>query len=254
MNKKLLILSDVSHPTASSVDDARATSMNAPKILIAGDLHGHKHHLESIVENHRPDALILLGDIGAVAPLEIFLADVIAQTAVWWIPGNHDTDTELFYQNSFGSALADRNLHGRVVEIAGVKVAGLGGVFRSRIWWPPRDSQYRNYTEYQRTARSKRPTRLRDVPSVDERTHMSTIFPDVVAELSRKRADILVTHEAPGYHENGFAVLDDLARSLHVQKSFHGHHHQFASYGDKHGYTGFGVGYCEVMNLSGEVL
>ena len=43
---------------------------------------------------------------------------------------------ELDYDNLWGSELADRNLHGRVVEIAGYRVAGLGGIFRGKIWNP----------------------------------------------------------------------------------------------------------------------
>lgn len=55
---------------------------------------------------------------------------------MWWIPGNHDTDQVHHYDNVFGSTLDDHNLHGRVVDIAGVRIAGLGGVFREKIWNP----------------------------------------------------------------------------------------------------------------------
>ena len=39
------------------------------------------------------------------------------------------------------------------------------------------------------------------------------------------RADILVTHETPDYHPNGFAILDTQAQSLGVKVAVHGHHH-----------------------------
>jgi hypothetical protein len=32
--------------------------------------------------------------------------------------------------------MADRNQHGRVVEFDGLRIAGLGGVFREKIWHP----------------------------------------------------------------------------------------------------------------------
>lgn len=52
----------------------------------------------------------------------------IRAAAVWWIPGNHDTDSNVDYDNLFGSDLAEHNLHGRAEVIAGFHVAGLSGV------------------------------------------------------------------------------------------------------------------------------
>jgi hypothetical protein len=78
----------------------------------------------------------LLGDIQARRPLQVELAPILALTEVWFIPGNHDTDSDADHDHLFGSELADRNLHARVVEIAGFRVAGLGGVFRESIQMP----------------------------------------------------------------------------------------------------------------------
>ena len=36
-----------------------------------------------------------------------------------------------------GSEWKERNIHGKVVDIQGVRIAGLGGVFRGHIWMPP---------------------------------------------------------------------------------------------------------------------
>jgi len=99
-------------------------------ILFFGDPHTRFSHVLDAVMQHRPAAIVLLGDIQARRPLDVELASILDLTEVWFIHGNHDTDTDLYYDNLFGSQLADRNLHGRVVEIAGVRVAGLGGVFR----------------------------------------------------------------------------------------------------------------------------
>jgi cytosine/adenosine deaminase-related metal-dependent hydrolase len=46
-----------------------------------------------------------------------------------------------------------------------------------------------------------------------------------VPALSKLRADILVTHEAPSCHPYGFAAIDALARAMGVVRSFHGHQH-----------------------------
>ena len=105
-------------------------------ILFCGDPHGHFGHLIEAVQAHQPAAVILLGDLQAQRPLEDELALILDKTEVWFIHGNHDTGTEADHDHLFGSALAHRNLHGRVVEIAGLRIAGLGGVFRGKVWTP----------------------------------------------------------------------------------------------------------------------
>ena len=107
------------------------------QIFFFGDNHGEFEHVIEAVREHAPPAIVLLGDIQAKKPMEEELAPILGQTEVWFIHGNHDTDSELDYDNLFGSKLADRNLHGRVVEVAGVRIAGLGGIFRGQVWRPP---------------------------------------------------------------------------------------------------------------------
>ena len=103
-------------------------------ILFCGDPHGNFDHIAWAVCAFQPKAIVLLGDIEAQRPLHFTLDCILRQTDVWWIPGNHDTDNEENYDNLFGSELSDRNLHGRVIEIDGVRIAGLGGVFRGQVW------------------------------------------------------------------------------------------------------------------------
>ncbi len=55
--------------------------------------------------------------------------------------------------------------------------------------------------------------------------HRVTIFPDDVEDLSREKADILITHEAPSVHKHGFQTLDRLAETLGARLIVHGHHH-----------------------------
>lgn len=107
------------------------------QIFFCGDNHGRFEHLIEAVYEHAPDALVLLGDVQAQRSLEEELADILDSTQVWFIHGNHDTDSEDDYDNLLGSKLAHRNLHGRVVDIAGVRIGGLGGIFREQVWKPP---------------------------------------------------------------------------------------------------------------------
>ena len=103
----------------------------SPDFLIFGDPHGDFTPVIAAVVRLRPEAIVLLGDIQARQPLHIELAPILNLTEVWFIHGNHDTDSEADHDNLWGSKLANHNLHGRIVEIAGFKVAGLGGIFVS---------------------------------------------------------------------------------------------------------------------------
>lgn len=221
-------------------------------ILFFGDPHTRFGHVLDAVMRHRPAAIVLLGDIQARRPLDVELASILDLTEVWFIHGNHDTDNDLYYDNLFGSQLADRNLHGRVVEIAGVRVAGLGGVFRGQVWMPPQPWNY--LTPQAFATRCGKGNLWRDgVP----RKHRSTIFPSDLAALFSTQADILVTHEAPSAHPHGFSVLDELGQSLGVRTVFHGHHHDrldYRSHRQRLGFATFGVGLRGITDMHGQVL
>ena len=62
--------------------------------MFFGDPHGHFEFVIGSVQTHRPAAVALLGDVQAHRPLEIELAPILALTAVWFIHGNHDTDSD----------------------------------------------------------------------------------------------------------------------------------------------------------------
>ena len=203
--------------------------MTNPALMFFGDPHGDLQPVIAAVERLRPEAIVLLGDIQARQPLHIELSPILDLTEVWLIHGNHDTDTDGDFDNLFGSQLADRNLHGRVVEIAGYKVAGLGGIFRSKIWDPRQPVEEAAFASADSLRQSMRPEeRWRDGIS---RRHHSTIFPDDYQQLLRSPpADILVTHEAPAAHPHGWQAIDELAETLGVQLVVHGHHHQDIDY------------------------
>jgi hypothetical protein len=77
------------------------------------------------------------------------------------------------------------------------------------------------------------------------RKHWSSIYPSVVDHLANQRADILVTHEAPGYHPYGFEILDTLAQLMGVKAVIHGHQHDALDSSNRwaqQGFKSYGVG------------
>jgi hypothetical protein len=150
------------------------------------------------------------------------------------------------------SELADRNLHGRVVTLpCGTRMGGLGGIFRGAVWYPkdPQAPKFRN-----------REAHTDQTPSQDRwqggvpLKHWSSIYPDDVAQLAMLQADILITHEAPGYHEHGFHELDELARRMGVHTTVHGHQHDCIDSSARwaaQGFRSYGVGLRGVMALDG---
>ncbi|CAG9183422.1 metallophosphoesterase family protein [Cupriavidus pampae] len=210
-------------------------------VLFCGDPHGNFAPLVEGVHRHRPDAVVLAGDIQSRRPLDEELATILPLTEVWWIHGNHDTDSDADFDNLFGSALADRNLDGRVVTIAGVRIAGLGGVFRRQVWMPPEAPRSASEAEY--LSRCGQGNRWRGgLP----RRHRSTIFPRTVSSLMGQRADVLVSHEAPACHPHGFEQIDALIDAMRVSVAFHGHHHESVIYP--------GDGSCRIIGLGANAL
>jgi predicted phosphodiesterase len=194
-------------------------------VLYCGDPHGQLAHIERAALELRASAVVLLGDIEPKRPLEEELAAIADK--VWWIPGNHDADTDANWRNVWGSALAERNVHGRVVTLPdGTRLAGLGGVFREAVWYPSAAAARGGAPAF-----SSRKEHAKSTPRQDRwqgghhRKHWGTIYPDEVDRLANMRADILVTHEAPGYHPNGFDLLDTLGQSMGAKVLVHGHHH-----------------------------
>ena len=61
------------------------------------------------------------------APWRLSLDFILGMTEVWFIHGNHDTDSDANYDHLIGSALADRNLRGRVALVDGIRIACLDG-------------------------------------------------------------------------------------------------------------------------------
>jgi len=211
------------------------------------DAHGVFDHITC--GQAKADAIFLLGDqtpdvIGLT--LEEALGRQAAAKA-WWIFGNHDGERpeSLLAHES----LADRNLHARVVDVQGVRVAGLGGVFRGQVWMPG-DGQPRASSREEFLSRTSGRWRA-GLPA----KHRTTIFPEDVETLAGQQADILISHEAPESHYHGFREIGDLARSMGVKIILHGHHHRPVYRAEiEGGITVFGVGLMGVrrIRISGE--
>ena len=229
------------------------------KVLIYGDPHGQFDNLFNVVETLAPLAVIILGDFGLKAPLEQVLAPILDKTECWFIHGNHDTDSDDDYRFLFESKLVHRNLHGRVANIAGLRVAGLGGVFRSKIWNPAVNEGHplwQNRHDYMSAQPKSMQAQAKKYSGLHRQHHSSIWFEDY-RYLQSKQVDILITHEAPSSYQHGFKELDDLAFSMRAKRLFHGHHH--VNYQQKiddgqHTIIVDGVGQAQCKNLIGEVL
>lgn len=225
--------------------------MDTPNILFAGDPHGDFKPVVRAVRQHRPDAVVLLGDYDLDRPLEQVLAKVVGETSFWWIPGNHEGDRIEYHDHLFCSALADRNLDGVVREVAGVRIAGLGGRFVARVWHPGQEAGPRFATRkaFLRSISSKEKWR----GGVPLRYRTAIWFEDY-ERLFDQRADVLVTHEAPGCHRHGHGVFDDLAQAMGAKLIVHGHTHEDYKATLSSGIDVIGVGRAGVTTLEGKVV
>jgi predicted phosphodiesterase len=190
-------------------------------IIIAGDPHGNFAPILRACSAHRPGTLILLGDCELRVPLRQMLAPLFdAGWNVRWIIGNKDAETETAFDNLVLD-FPEGDIGGRVIEIAGLRIAGLGGVFKPRIWCPGEPPSFNTRHEF--------------LASLDAREHWrgglplwhrDSIFPEDFTALAQHRFDVLVSHEAPSSHRHGFDVIDRLAKAAAARLIVHGHHHE----------------------------
>jgi hypothetical protein len=218
------------------------------RILFAGDPHGNFKPLIAAAHKYQPEAIILLGDYDLDIPLESCLKEIDGLTEIWWIAGNHDFESPVKYNNLFNSAFFDRDLHLKVTEIAGLRVAGLSGVFLGRVWYPPQQPKWLGKQHY-----------LHNQPANIQNSDMplkykSAIWHDEFEALKALKADILVSHEAPGSHRHGFKVIGELAAAMGVKHIFHGHLHENYASIIKNNIKVRGVANGAVTDLLGNML
>lgn len=202
-------------------------------ILFIGDIHQRWDVVARGLDGcDPPSAAVLLGDIECTRPLDVVAAPLLARgIAVHWIFGNHDNDGgPEMWANLIDAArnplTAQGALNGRVTEIAGLRVAGLGGTFRPRVWDPPSEPRVRTRDGLlQELSRMGPVWRGDHLKSMAFKLGATAIWPEDYDALAGQQADILVTHEAPSCHPGGNAALDALARGMGARVIVHGHHH-----------------------------
>lgn len=219
--------------------------MKDASLLFCGDPHGRFDHIIEAGRSAPTVPLVLLGDLDPKRALHDELGEVLQQT--WFIHGNHDADSDAVWHRVWGSDLADRNLHGKVVTLPdGTRVAGLGGVFREAVWYPTPSAARGGQPAYRTRQEHARATPQQDRwQGGVHRRHWGTIYPEDIDRLADLRADVLVTHEAPGYHWNGFEIIDTLAQAMGVKLVVHGHHHDCldsSMHWGAQGFVSYGLG------------
>ena len=229
-------------------------------IIFIGDIHRRWDHVERGLAalSRPPRHIVLLGDMECTAPLDALVAPILARGAgLHWIFGNHDADGGVeMWANLADPARNPRTsggaLHGRVAEIGGLRIAGLGGTFHTRVWNPPAPPRLQSRTELADDMARLGPGWSADATAALA-TALSTmaIWPEDVEALARQRADILVTHEAPSSHRSGAAVLDKLARAMGARLVVHGHHHTGYRATAEDGLQVQGVGAAWGIDLAG---
>ena len=193
-------------------------------IIIYGDPHGEWRPLVRACAEERPEGVVILGDCDLEVRFRQQLQTLFdAGVRIRWIPGNHDADTAERYDRLWG-AYPEGNLHAAWARVGALVVAGLGGVFRERIWYPRFELTEPSLASRLAYMRQTRPTdRFRGGLPLRQR---DSIFPEDAAALAKLRADILVTHEAPSCHRHGFLGIDEAAKACRARLVVHGHHHK----------------------------
>ncbi len=227
-------------------------------ILYCGDPHGQFRHIVAAAEHTNASAVVMLGDMEPKQPLHIELAPLVERRLpVWFIHGNHDADSDPLWQCVWGSQIAERNVHGRTVDLPnGQRLAGLGGVFRQVVWFPKQGSARGVEPAFRsRVEHAKSTPRQDRWQGSHHRKHFGAIYAEEVERLAQLRTDVLITHEAPGYHPNGFLVLDALARSMGAKVVVHGHHHDridSSARWSTQGFKSYGVGLRGITSIDAD--
>lgn len=233
------------------------------RIWLLGDVHGGFDHVGMALQQlqhvlqQNPSWLVFLGDLDllgqslreVIAPLR----EAFPSIKIAFIHGNHDADEHESWArlHDAGDAVP---LHGRVVDLDGVRVAGLGGNFLGRVWYPPEAPKIASRKE----ATYRHPNLVKrgqiHAPSLN-----GAIYKDELDALARQRANILVTHEAFSCHHHGWEALDQLARDLRVVRAFHGHTHddrsdEYALERERLGFHAVAVNFRSIKNGLGEMV
>lgn len=232
------------------------------RIWIVGGAHGQRRSLLRALEERASTAprwLIFAGNIGLDrehGTFDEWLRPLYAAAPgiqVAWIPGDHDSAQQDCWERlqACGAALP---LHGFVLDLDGVHVAGLGGSFQPKVWSPPDRALV-----HERRDLFKRPMLSHELRNPIHVGLHTAIYEAEWEALAALTADILITHEAPSPHPRGFDAIDDLARALGVVRAFHGCHHEdpklaYREHWERLGFQAIGLAHRGVRDGLGEVI
>ncbi|HJJ46896.1 MAG TPA: metallophosphoesterase [Methanocorpusculum sp.] len=150
------------------------------EIVFLTDIHGNKEAVRAIFKHEHPDLILLGGDVTdfgqEIDGVKEFLDDMPALTFV--IPGNCDK-REILSQFEESSAVT---LHRKSIDIGDITFTGFGGSNPSPFGTPFEDSE----------------------------EDIAKAAAEIVANLTKNRWNILVTHAPP------YGVLDEVAPDVHV--------------------------------------
>lgn len=258
------------HCGFDAIDDVVDTIDPAcpPVCIFLGDFGFADRDLSLKAKGQRPETCPLIDGRSADEILRP-LADLGCQ--ILHIRGNHDLDNEAQYGAVISSKiLRPGHLHLRVVEIGGIRIAGLDGVFGGP--WNP-DGEERGIKNSRRADtrqefiantvgywhdddphRLKGPKLFKHALEREPGLHMGHrkyIFPEDVAYLRTLQADILVSHEAPKSPglDDGFNIIGTAAEEMGVKAVIHGHHHKDYSSETAAGIEVIGVGRRSALRL-----
>jgi len=219
-------------------------------IIFYGDPHGRWDPLYEALDRG-PRAVIVLGDLaeakldpgGAQRARDAFDAVLDASAQLAFIVGNHDSGTDELW--NVVEDYDEYRIDGRIIELGGLRIAGLGGVVRRRLWYG--EGEPRVSTEEEFIATTPRQERWRGgIP----KAHRTTLLPWTVEALRGQSVDVLVTHEAPLPHRHGFHFINGLAADMGSRLVVHGHHHRTYSDETEEGIKVQGVGLARIWRLA----
>jgi len=159
----------------------------------------------------KPDLILSAGDL----PFD-YLENLVTRAAVplLYVPGNHDADVK-FHRGTYGPVVVEEpipgpegcdNVDGKILEVDGLRIAGLGGSIRYR----------EGPNQYTQAAMRRRALAL-----------------ELRARL-RKPPDVLLTHSPPrglgdgdDLPHQGFEAFNRLLTVLHPRLMVHGHLHPY---------------------------
>lgn len=187
------------------------------KLLIIADTHDCLTNDEEMIQTisidpNSYDACLLLGDISG-KDMETILK-YISKDKTYGILGNHDSLDKLSYYNI-------ENINGKVIEINGLKIAGLQGSYKYK------ESEYAMYT------------------------HEESI--ELVEKM--EQADILISHDRPFIQNNndkahdGLIGITNYIYKNHIAINIHGHLHQNDLEYLKNGTKVIGVYGCKIIEI-----